>query len=665
MLTDTRNSKNAKLQSLPFSQVAWTGGLYAERFDTCAQSTVPHLQKMFESKDISHVVENFKIAAGEAQGEFDGTVFGDGDFYKWMEAAVYTAVRTENKQLLNRLEEYVALIEKAQQPDGYLSTKQIIGEKSGKASRMGDINDFEVYNFGHLFTSACLYKRLTGKDSFLKVAEKAANYLEVLYRNARESGDVQTAVCPSHYMGLAEMYRTTGNARYLNLLKEAITLRDCVKEGMDDNQDRLPLREHNKIIGHAVRANYLYAGVADLCLEEEDAELREVLHKVWESLVTHKLYITGGCGALYNGASPYGNFFHHQLVHQAYGYEYQLPNITAYNETCASIGGVYWAWRMLCMEGKAEYADILERMVLNVNMAAVSLDGKKFFYENMLRRAHQLPYELVWGQERAEYILSYCCPPNLARMIAQLSEYAYAMDKTGIYTVLYGQNKANIQLPGRTGCFTCVQDTAYPYDGAIRFRFESGESIEPFTLHLRVPGWARNAKIVVRNRKANTQKVLEDVAAYRGDYYSVSIQDGTDTEVILELDMQARLTCAHPLVEETVNQVAVERGPLVYCMEGMDVPIDTLDDIVLPSGVQWRPEEFSIGDKTVTSLVGTVWKRKTTFTQGAEEKGFGALYCDYIDSGYEPVTARMIPYFAWDNRGLDEMRIWLPVTSCQ
>ena len=194
MLTDTRKSPNARLQGLPFSDVEWTHGLYKERFDTCAGSTVPHLQNMFERREISHVLENFRIAAGDADGDFDGTVFGDGDFYKWMEAAVYTAVRTDNRELLAQLEDYIALIGRAQQPDGYISTKQIIGERSGKASRLGDINDFEVYNFGHLFTSACLYKRLTGKDSFLEIAEKAAEYLNRLYAEAEEKGEVQTAV---------------------------------------------------------------------------------------------------------------------------------------------------------------------------------------------------------------------------------------------------------------------------------------------------------------------------------------------------------------------------------------------------------------------------------------------------------------------------------------
>ena len=380
MLTDTRHSKFAKVHPVDGMDVQWTSGLWKERFDTCAESTVPQLQHMFDSKDISHVVENFRICAGDAEGDFDGTVFGDGDFYKWMEAAIYTACKTGNQKLLDQIDGYVDLIARAQQPDGYLSTKQIIGErKANGVTRMGDINDFEVYNFGHMFTAACLHKRMTGKDTFMKVAVKTADYLEKLYDEAERTGEVKTAVCPSHYMGLIEMYRTTGEKRYLTLARRAILLRDSVKDGMDDNQDRIPLKEHDRIIGHAVRANYLYAGVADLCAEEQDPDYMDVLHKVWRSLVDKKLYLTGGCGALYNGASPYGNFFIHQIVHQAYGYEYQLPNITAYNETCAALGGVFWAYRMFQIEPKAEYFDVLERMMLNTGLAAVSLDGKKFF----------------------------------------------------------------------------------------------------------------------------------------------------------------------------------------------------------------------------------------------------------------------------------------------
>jgi len=660
MLTDTRKSPGAQVHGLDFAAVEWTGGFYQERFETCALSMVPHLQRMFEAREISHVVENFKIAAGEADGDFDGTVFGDGDFYKWMEAAVYTAVRTNNQKLLNQLEEYVELFSRAQQADGYLSTKQIIGEMRGKSMRLADINDFEVYNFGHLFTAACLYKRLTGKDSFLKTAEKAAGYLKRLYEQAMKTGEGQTAVCPSHYMGLAELYRTTGNREYLELLKTAIRIRDLVKEGMDDNQDRLPLRKHDKIIGHAVRANYLYAGVADLCLEEEDQELEEVLHKVWKDLISRKMYVTGGCGALYNGASPYGNFFDHQLVHQAYGYEYQLPNITAYNETCASVGGVYWAWRMFCLEKKTEYADVLERMLLNVNLAAASIDGKKFFYANMLRRAKKLPYHLVWEQERAEYILSYCCPPNLARLMAQMSEYAYASDAEGVYTVLYGSSRARLHLPEKAE-LTLIQETEYPYDGRIVFRFEEVKQNGSFYLNLRIPFWAKSGKAEVCDASREISIIRLD-RENAGTYLPVKIEDPEHTEIILNLDMTARLTCANPMVEENGSQAAVERGPLVYCMEGADCQADTLDDIRIPSDVKLVPKEVLIKNRPVIALEGVFLRRKTWKDAAQDEEvTIEALYQSYDNNGFEEAAARLIPYFAWDNRGFSEMRVWMPI----
>lgn len=382
--------------------------------------------------------------------------------------------------------------------------------------------------------------------------------------------------------------------------------------------------------------------------------------------MTQKLYITGGCGALYNGASPYGNFFGHQLVHQAYGYEYQLPNVTAYNETCASIGGVYWAWRMFCLEKKTEYADVLERMLLNVNLAAVSMDGKRFFYENMLRRAKKLPYELIWGQERAEYILSYCCPPNLARLMAQMSEYAYALDESGVYTVLYGASRARIKLPGRgEEAFILIQETEYPYDGAVRFTFEKEREqqreLNGFALHLRIPAWVRSAKLRLGNRTNGREISLQTLQREdAGTYLTVWVDKPQETEVLLELGMEARLTCAHSLVEETVNQVAVERGPLVYCMEGMDAPVETIDDLFIPSDISLQPELFEIGGRTVTALTGTFLKKRTDGKDGYDRQ---ALYQDYVDRGYEKIKGRMIPYFAWDNRGMDEMRIWMPVTD--
>ncbi len=649
MLTDTRKSVNAKVHPVDGLDVEWTGGLWKERSDTCARETVPQLQHMFESKDISHVVENFRICAGETEGEFDGTVFGDGDFYKWMEAAIYAAAKTGNQELAEKIDGYVDLIARAQQPDGYLSTKQIIGERQGNGTaRMGDINDFEVYNFGHMFTAACLHKRITGKDSFMAVAVKTADYLEHLYEEAMASGEVQTAVCPSHYMGLVEMYRTTGEERYLALAKQAIGLRDSVKNGLDDNQDRIPLKEHDRILGHAVRANYLYAGVADLCLEETDEAYREVLHKVWRSLTEKKIYITGGCGALYNGVSPYGNFFTDQKIHQAYGYEYQLPNITAYNETCASLGGVFWAYRMFQLEPEAEYFDMIERMMLNTNLAALSMDGKRFFYENMLRRTKELDYKLIWPLTRSEYILSYCCPPNLARTVAQSGEYAYTVSADTVWLGMYGANRAKICLENGAE-FTLVQQTDYPFDGKIRFTCENVKSDKGFLLNLRIPGWAESGKIRVNGEWHALGK------AEAGTYRTVEVREPRQADILLELDMKVRCTTAHNMVEEACGQAAVERGPLVYCCEGVDTEAETLDDLYLDLEAEYRPTPFQIGGRPVTAL------ETETYCMNREGYDRNALYQTLTYCGMTKEKVRFIPYYAWDNREFGEMRVWFPV----
>lgn len=650
MLTDTTHSPCAKVNPLPWDAVDWTEGFWKDAFDNNASHTVPHLRKMFESKEISHVLENFRICAGESDGNFGGTDFGDGDFYKWMEAAMYTAVKTGDQELLEGLDSYVDLIGRAQLPDGYLSTKQILDERqSNGVSRMSDINAFEVYNFGHLFTAASLYKRLTGKDSFLQIALKAAAYLENLYEEALRSGAAQTAVCPSHYMGLMELYRSTRDVRWLNLARLSIHLRDTVQDGLDDNQDRIPVKEHEKIIGHAVRANYLYAGIADLCAEIDDPEYRSVLDKMWRNLADQKLYLTGGCGAIYNGASPYGNFFVHQLVHQAYGYEYQLPNITAYNETCASVGSVMWAYRMFQLDPRAEYFDIIERTMLNVNLAAVSLDGCRFFYENMLRRAKKLDFELIWPLTRSEYILSYCCPPNLARAIAESSEYAYCTSADGLWMGLYGASAAKIKLECGAA-FTLTQDTAYPYDGMIRLHFSDVENDAPCRLHVRVPHWLESGEIRLGDRK------IPLTPAEAGAY--LALEDFSYQEdILIHFDMPARYTIGHSLIEETSGQAAVERGPLVYCVETPDCPLDTLDDLMLDLNETFKPVDYEIQGRPMKALEGDCYcmGRSSDYSRDA-------LYQTLHYEGLSRTHIRLIPYFAWDNRDhAGEMRIWLPV----
>ncbi len=659
MLVDTRKSPYAKAACVPQEHVDWDGGLWKERFEVCAESTVPHILSLFEDRDpCFHVVENFRIAAGLSEGRHEGTPFGDGDFYKWMESAMYVVAKKKDAKLEAVLDDYIALIGKCQQPDGYLSTKQIITDrnnKGGASSRLGDINDFEVYNFGHLFTAACVYKRVTGKDNFLAIAEKAAEYLWNLYKKALAEGEAQTEVCPSHYMGIAELYRTTKNPKYLELAKMAMAVRDLVKDGSYDNQDATKLRTHRKIMGHGVRSTYLYAGVADLYAETGEEALKTVLDAVWDNCVNQKLYITGGCGALYVGYNPYGFFPYFgeekvSPVHQAFGYEYQLPNITAYNETCASLGNIMWNLRMFTIEPDAKYFDLIERTMLNLTLASVSLDGNKYFYENMLRRTKELDYKLIWPRSRVGTMSCFCCPPNMARFITESSEYAYMQSEDAVWTGMYGSSHIKARLENGAA-FTMHQKTDYPWDGHITFTFDEVEADKPFKLKLRIPAWAEEGELRVNGKPGKSLGKKE-----AGTYLEVSIEQIAGTTVELLLKMPVRLTIAHTKVEEDLNQIAVERGPLVYCLETPDTEEEDLGRVMLPADVSFRESRYEIKGQEVVTLEAEAIT--LTRNEWYDDK---ALYQTIGKRSYTPVKIRMIPYFAWDNRGMGEMNIWMPV----
>ena len=334
-------------------------------------------------------------------------------------------------------------------------------------------------------------------------------------------------------------------------------------------------------------------------------------------------------------------------MHQAYGYEYQLPNVTAYNETCASLGGVFWAWRMFLMNPSAQYMDMLERMMLNVNLAGISLDGRRFFYENMLRRAKDLPYELIWGQERSEYILSYCCPPNLARTIAQTAEYAYAVNEDGLWTGLYGDNEASFTLKNGAA-FTLRQQTDYPFDGRITFTVSVSNG-KPFALRLRIPAWAEQAVLHCPDR------TIALSAADAGSYYTVDVARPEGFTMTLDLHMIPRVTVGHGLIEEDRNQAAIEVGPLVYCVESPDTDAPSLEDLLLPLNPAFTVTDGEVAGRPMKVLETTMLRQVTA--EADREKLYRTLQAPAL----ERVQVRLIPYYAWDNRGRGEMLIWLPL----
>lgn len=651
MLVDTSKSPFAKVCSLPSGAVRWRSGFWLDRFNTSADETIPHILGVFADNDsFFHQVENFRIAAGLSDGEFRGTPYGDGDFYKLMEGMIYTYALRGDAEIDRLLDEYIALIAAAQQPDGYISTKQIIGEHlSNGTVRHGDVNDFEEYNFGHLFTAACIHKRVTGKDNFLDIARRCAAYLDTMYRGILEEGKAQTAVCPSHYMGLFELYRVTGDEKYREMGMTAIALRDMVVNGTDDNQDRIPLREHRKIVGHAVRSTYLYAGVTDLFLETGDETLSPVLDSCWQNLMAAKIYITGGCGALYTGTSPFGLLLNAQYVHQAFGYEYQLPNVTAYNETCGALGHIFWAHRMFLREPKAMYMDLIERTYYNLVLAAVSLDGRKYFYENMLRRTKTLDYPVMWPVERSDTFKCFCCPTNVSRSIPQAIDYLYKISGDAVWCGIYGASEAGIRLTNGAA-FTLEQATDYPWDGAIRITVKDAKNDVPFTLKVRVPGWVESGVLEYAGEKRKL------TAADADTFVDVSVTKAKGASVDIRFDMPGRYIEAHPKVEENTSQVCVTRGPLVYCVESPDIQEDTLDGIMLLSDARFEEERYEIAGFPVVAL-----RCDAAVTVRAAGSDLNALYQPLKVTGLKKTRLRMIPYFAWDNRGFGEMKIWLPI----
>jgi DUF1680 family protein len=448
-------------------------------------------------------------------------------------------------------------------------------------------------------------------------------------------------------MGAIELYRTTGKPEYLKLAQTFLDMRNLVTEGGDDNQDLVPFVEQKEAVGHAVRANYLYAGAADLYAETGDKSLLEPLQAIWENLVQKKLYITGACGALYDGASPDGSAdqAHITRTHQSFGRNYQLPNTTAHNETCANIAGAMWNWRMFLLTGEAKYVDLVELALYNSILSGVSLDGTEYFYVNPLRVVDPLPVELRYPRTRQKFFTSFCCPPNVVRTIAELSGYAYSKSKDAVYVNLYGSNTLNTTVGDAP--LKITQSTNYPWDGKVTLTIDECPSKE-FSLKLRIPGWCEGATI-----KINGKPVTETILA--SEYFEIRRPWKAGDIVTLNLPMPAQLIESHPLVEETQHQVAIKRGPIVYCLESADLPKDVqLEDVVIPADAKLTTKYDA------NLLCGVEVVETEALVEPATDWG-SELYRPKQSVAAKTIPLRLIPYYAWANRGAGEMTVWLPV----
>jgi len=648
-LVNTSNSAYSKLQSINMGDVTWTKGFWADRFKVATETMVPNMWAIYNDPNISHAFKNFEIAAGLDTGSHSGPSFHDGDYYKTLEAMASLYASTRNPKLLPMMDKAITVIGKSQRADGYIYTKAMIEHrKTGANNQFQDRLSFEAYNIGHLMTAGCIHYRATGQTTLLDIAKKAGNYLYNFYKTASPTL-ARNAICPSHYMGVIEMYRTTKDPRYLELAKHLIAIKGKIDDGTDDNQDRIPFLQQKKATGHAVRASYLYAGVADLYAETGNDSLLTSLNLMWDDVTQHKMYVTGGLGSLYDGTSPDGTSYNPievQKIHQAFGRDYQLPNFTAHNETCANIGNVLWNWRMLQITSDAKYADVMELALFNSVLSGISLDGKNFLYTNPLAQSDHLPFKQRWSKDRVPYIaLSNCCPPNIVRTIAEINNYLYSVSEKGLYFNLYGGNELDTKLADGSA-IRLKQETNYPWDGNIRIIVQE-TGVQPYGMFFRIPGWAERAKISVNGKVVAT-------ANKAGSYTALNRSWKAGDVIELVLPMEAQLVESNPLVEENRNQVAVQRGPVVYCLESQDFEGKNIFDAVIPSSIVWKAAPVVIGGAKVVSLEGDARLiEKTDWSN--------SLYHS-ISKNTSITPIKLIPYFAWGNRGHSEMSVWLPLS---
>ena len=665
-LTDMSRSKQAKMQNVPLGSAQWTGGFWGDRFQMLSTTGIWDMWNTWNTPwevidnmglHGSNGFRNFEVAAGTVKGKHHGPPFHDGDMYKWLEACASVYAVTKDPKIDALMDKFIEQVALAQRADGYIHTPVVISERNagidshaltenaagieiGKdqkhafASRL----NFETYNLGHLMTAGIIHKRATGKTTLFECGKKAADFLyNFLTNDAAELS--RNAICPSHYMGAAEMYRETGDEKYLTLAKGLIAIRDSVTNGEDHNQDRHKFRDQYEAMGHAVRANYLYAGVADLYAETGEAQLMKNLSAIWDDIIQHKIYIMGGCGALYDGVSPDGTTYNQpsiQQIHQAYGRQFQLPQEAAHNEICAQIGMMLFSWRLFQTTGDGKYIDNIENELYNGILSGISIDGRDFFYTEALRRTKEFPYVMRWPKHRQHYITCFCCPPNTLRTLCQAQEYAYTLGNGSADTLfvnLYGQNTL------KTKDLEITQETNYPWDGEIKLTVKKAKKLSTIILHK--PDWCDKYSVKVNGEQA-------DLAITR------KWKKGDVIELCL--DMRPRLIEANPLVEEAKNQVAVMRGPIVYCLEGQDIQGGyRINDIALNNDIELKEVKMSIAGHDFIALEGEAklvndqqWNNQT-------------LYRELTKSPEAKVKIRLIPYYAWDNRGIDDMSLWLPL----
>ncbi|MBV9796286.1 MAG: glycoside hydrolase family 127 protein [Actinobacteria bacterium] len=603
------------LRPLPFGDTSITGGLWAERQRVNREVTIPMGATQLEA---AGSFENFKAAAAGSHGEYHGPVYQDGEVYKWLEALAWERARADDPQLAAWQQEVTGLIRAAQDADGYLNTfEQVTGEPG---DRFGDLPfNHEIFNVGAMTQAAIAQARTGHDDGLITTARRAVAQLGETFGPGRRDG-----VCghPLIEMALTELYRLTGDpdalalagyftdARGHGILAAQHTGRF---DGSTYYSDRIPVRETTVPEGHAVRAVYLAAGATDLAIETGDAELLTALRGQWQAMTDTKMYLTGGLGARWEGES--------------FGDPFELPPDRAYAETCAAVASVQWAWRLLLATGEARYADLIERTLYNAVLPGVSLSGDRFFYVNPLQLRGDAPLAedpRVVSNGRQPWFGTSCCPTNLMRTLASLTHYFTTSSADGLQIHQYAPMRV------RAGAIDLDLATGYPWDGAVQLEVRASGDV-PWTLALRIPAWATGAELTVNGQPAGER-------AEPGSYTSIRRSWRRGDVVTLTLPMATRLTPPHERIDAVRGCAAIERGPLVYCVEQTDQPPAALvDEIRIDKGPLTAVDQPGrLGGITAVNIPG----------RASAGGAAGAL--------------RATPYYAWANRGIGAMRVWIP-----
>ncbi|MFD4879283.1 glycoside hydrolase family 127 protein [Streptomyces sp. NPDC058420] len=607
-------------------------GFWHTRREVNARVSLPQGPELLESAGNLH---NLRVAAGAVEGEFQGAYpFVDTDVYKWLEAASWQLAQQPDGELESAVDRIIALVAAAQQPDGYLNTWFQVREGG---ARYQDLRwGHELYCAGHLIQAAVAHRRATGRPELLDVAVKFADHLGLVFGppgSGRPTDGIDGH--PEIETALVELYRETGDRRHLDLAGYFVDRHGHGLLGGEAYcQDRVPVREATDVEGHAVRQLYLLAAVADLATETDDPELRSAAERLWVAMTAAKTHLTGGLGA------------HHDK--EDFGDPYELPNERAYCETCAAIASVQWSWRMALLTGEARYSDLIERTLYNGFLAGVSLDGERWLYVNPLqvRDGHTDPGG-DQSARRTRWFRCACCPPNVMRLLASLEHYLASGDEQGLQIHQFTTGRHS------HGGMSVRAETDYPWHGTIALTVEDTPD-GPWTLSLRIPQWCREFRVRVGELSYDeTDAPVED------GWLRLERAWAPGDSVVLELALEPRLTGADPRVDAVRGCAAIERGPLVYCLEQVDVPGGGLDDIVLdptrPLAVKHRPDLLG----GVTTVVAAGYRRNL-----AENGG----WWPYRAAGPEAAPAgdlvelTAIPYHAWANRQDGSMRVWLPTS---